>query len=128
MKAGREIDALIHVEIFGLELLPLKLAPCPYCGDEMRYCGERSRCTPCREWRYGPAKEYSEDMACAWEVVEKLRADGFGFRLHAAVTGSWVRFSKKGRQSRKHGGATPLAICLAAIAAVGAAPPDGEGP
>ncbi len=129
MEAGREMDALVAEKVMGLVLLVLAEAPCPYCGDEMRWCGERSRCTTCGEWRYGPAKEYSDDIATAWEVVEKVGGatlmtpgaftdEGLGpmddyYCLFAAVGGSGASDVS-----------LPHAICLAALAAVGALPKE----
>jgi hypothetical protein len=68
MEAGRELDALVADEIFGLSIEWNEDTPCPYCDCAMRYCGDRARCSVCEEWRYGPYKEYSEDIAAAWEV------------------------------------------------------------
>jgi hypothetical protein len=75
MPAGKEMDARIALEVMKLPVLALEDAPCPYCGDEMRFCGERSWCSTCREWRYSGYKEYSDDIAAAMEVVEKLHPD-----------------------------------------------------
>jgi len=72
LEAGRELDALIAEKVMGLPVVELKDAPCPYCGSEMRFCGARSWCSDCREWRHSPYKEYSDDIAVAWEVVEKM--------------------------------------------------------
>lgn len=73
MKAGRELDALVAEKVMGL-IVPEwgEDTLCPYCGSEMRYCGTGSRCSTCQEWRYGRYKEYSTDIAAAWEVVERL--------------------------------------------------------
>jgi len=68
MKAGRELDALVAEKVFGVTIEWGEGTPCPYCGSEMRYCGSRSRCSQCQEWIYGPYKDYSTEMAAAWEV------------------------------------------------------------
>ena len=128
MVAGRELDALVAEKVMGMELLPLKEAPCPYCGDEMRFCGERSRCTTCGEWRYSPAKEYSTDIAAAWEVVEKLKAGGFSLIAEwDAHDEMWyVVFSNVSSYKAGEADAAPHAICLVALAAVGAPVTPGE--
>jgi len=69
MKVGRELDALVAEEGIGLPKVEWnKETPCPYCGSEMHYLVARAWCSVCSEWRYGPHKEYSEDIAPAWEV------------------------------------------------------------
>ena len=117
-EAGRELDELVAEKVMGLVLLDFWAAPCPYCGDEMRFCGERSRCTTCSEWRYGPAKEYSDDFAAAGDVVEKLQPEwawriegGGGNRAEACF---WM-----GDTFHEAEAATvPHAICLAALKTV----------
>ena len=126
---GSELDALVASKVMGLALPPLEIAACPYCGDEMRFCGERSRCTTCSEWRYGPAKEYSTDIDAAWEVLEKLRSDGFDVEVSATEvedkhTPGWTVECDHDRSPyrtyAKHPNAwkvetAPLAICRAAL-------------
>lgn len=72
MTAGPELDARIAVAVLGLPVVDLKDANCPYCGDEMRFCGERSWCSSCGEWRHSPYKEYSDDIAAAMTVFLKM--------------------------------------------------------
>ena len=139
MVAGRGLDEKIAVELMGLVLRPFEKAPCPYCGDGMRFCGGRSWCTTCGEWRYGPAKEYSEEIEPAWEVVEKLRTDGYTVMVttsgheefaHVMVyktkpygDNDELRVMDKEYCEGGNGDTVMLAICLAARAAVGALPP-----
>lgn len=61
-------------------------------------------------------------MADAWEVVLKLKADGFNFQFgdsreltdwHAEIWHGWKHAAKQ------HGETLPHAICLAALEAVG---------
>jgi len=72
MSAGGKMDALIAINVIGLNEILLDNALCPYCGMEMWHGKDRSRCSNCNEWRYSPYKEYSEDISAAWEVVEKV--------------------------------------------------------
>ena len=110
MEANPEMDALVAERVMGLPSIALKDAGCPYCDDVMRFCGERSWCSSCHEWRYSPYQEYSDDIAAAWEVVEKYTD---------------VEFEKAGGNYRVWlidlgiASATtfPLAVCRAALLA-----------
>ena len=63
-----------------------------------------------------------EGIAAAWEVVEKLRSDGFGWILqncHADDGVPWCCFTSTEEDVHEGQGDTaPLAICLAALKAV----------
>jgi len=50
LPAGREMDALIGIEIMGRPHLELGTARCPYCGEEMYYTSNRAWCSNCNEW------------------------------------------------------------------------------
>ena len=142
MEAGPELNALVATEVMGLEIEWNINTPCPYCHMEMRYCGSRARCTQCGEWRYGPYKDYSEDIAAAGEVVEatlkslaeseegKTFESGWvdnGFMLEISADGSaeagFVRDDRDYyHESWKYwakGKDAMEAICLAALAAKG---------
>ena len=129
MKVGslRELDALTATTIFALQ--PAELAddpPCPECGGEMRYCGGRSWCSPCGEWRYGPCREYSDDILAAWSVVERMREGGAAMTMScdsvlAAEPILW-RVIFEGQIPRKGiamAATAPLAIVLGALRAKG---------
>ncbi len=123
--AGREMDALIAERV-------MKIAPrawdegtlCPKCGDEMRWCGERSRCTTCVEWRYSPYREYSTDIVAAWRVVEKLGELGFDVVIewkgpHREYANTAEVSVRKGIHTSGHGlGTMPEAVCSAALMAL----------
>ena len=72
MPEGREMDALISKMIFETPHMELEDAGCPYCGSEMWHGKERARCSQCNEWRYSPYKDYSTDIAAAWDVADKI--------------------------------------------------------
>jgi hypothetical protein len=123
-EAGRELDALVATKIMGIAPIPWgDETPCPVCLEPMRYCGARSRCSRCSEWRYGPYLEYSSDIAAAWEVVEKMVETG---RLHLDRLGfdgeewrCWMSPDAEGATYFVGQAETaPLAICLVALKAV----------
>jgi len=138
MEAGRELDALVAEKVMGLSAPWDENTPCPYCGEIMRYCGQRSWCTSCSEWRYGPYKEYSEDISAAWEVVERLDALGYWFQGRTRFDnegehddGCWAGFTPhlttgwNGQPDHyTNAPSMPHAICLAALKAVGIDIPD----
>lgn len=115
MKPGRELDALVAEKVMGLKINWDETTPCPLCGDVGRFCGARMWCSH-DGWYYSQYKDYSTDIAAAWEVVEKLRGDGWIFNL----SDSWAaQFHMPGNilvvSSAK---SAPHAICLAALKAV----------
>jgi hypothetical protein len=142
-----ELDERVAREVMGLPAVPWDdKTPCPYCGVVMRYCGQRSRCTDCSEWRYSAYKEYSDDIACAWEVVDKMRTIGHpcGFSVVVGTNGmasqqNGAKFYEGWRgaghsifDAEPHKGfdavaeTVPRAICLAALKAVADRDSDGS--
>lgn len=131
MPANIYTNAWIAQEVMGLARIDLGNANCPICGSEMWHGKDRSRCVQCNEWKYSPYKEYTSDVAAAWEVVEKLMNDGFVYSSGGNdVCGNLV-FSVtffrdedgSGENVKKYySGITenslPLAICRAALLAV----------
>ena len=129
MKAGRELDALVAEKVMGF----------PY-GQQHGEIRENSSgspfCSICKvagSWRDGDLfsepciQHYSTDIADAWQVVEKLREQGFNFgiqhpcRRHGGQ--AFVYFhryggSTIGHQSTALADTGPRAICLAALKAV----------
>jgi hypothetical protein len=126
LTAGRELDVLIAEKVMGL--VPCK-AEC--------HTRERSPLPgPCHAQpdspdQGGETKEYSTDIAAAWTVVEKLREGKYEFTL-------FNDSDKTGEIWRVYFGPTdslledallpavdadtaPLAICRAALCAVGVA-------
>jgi len=105
--AGRELDALVAEKVFGYECDPFDYGPtCPV---------------------HGKGKNYSTDIAAAWQVVEKLMPTiGHIYPAVDLETGEllhWCAVVETGDTSRQ--GVTadtaPRAICLAALKAVGEA-------
>lgn len=119
MNAGRELDALVAEKVMGWRYNHCDGVQCPTCG----YDG-----------LYGSGKDYpgySTDIAAAWTVVksvtsftQSLRADVKIENLamsschpgHWSVTFSYIR----GGRVTGLADTAPLAICLAALKAVGA--------
>ena len=62
MKPGRELDAIVAERVMGYEVRD-----------------ETWRQPPSSSWREVP--HYSSDIAAAWEVVERMRADGWKLYL-----------------------------------------------
>lgn len=110
MKPGRELDALIAVNVMGEK-------PCIIQsrrnGTITMHPGSVNFQGP--DWHI-PAKPYSTSIEDAWEVVEKLRYNGKHLDLSGATT--WeARFT--GMTEPVEAESAPLAICLAALKAVG---------
>lgn len=70
---------------------------------------------------------FSTDIAAAWTVVEKMRADGWGFGFGTEEGGGWAAIFANGRdgmafeeyeEGYSFEAAAPLAICRAALKAV----------
>ncbi|RPJ36270.1 MAG: hypothetical protein EHM35_08405 [Planctomycetaceae bacterium] len=79
-----------------------------------------------RDYRFahGDFPCYSTDIAAAWLVVEKLIAKGYEFTLEDDKQGfmcrfDWVSPVVVGWAGVEHAPTAPLAICRAALAAVG---------
>ena len=122
-EAGRELDALVAEKVMGWT-------------RGLRYGnGNGEWIEPGREndahkrtWDTTPC--FSTDIAAAWQVVERMEADGWGHKhlFHspgAEDPGYYWTFMKPGKgirsMSESHAETLPLAICLAALKAVGAA-------
>lgn len=102
MPAGREVDALIAVKVFGLSLEHL-----PVLYEE----GNTE----------DGSKYYSTDIAAAFDVVSEMSSKNywFGCQLLSSISEAW--FSFEGMIVSKERASThdlPLAICRAALFAV----------
>ena len=74
-------------------------------------------------WRYqNRIPRYSTDIVAAWLVVEYMRADGWFFSLNNCA-GGWTAWFVRVDGDREHRAvaerSAPLAICHAALAAIG---------
>lgn len=118
MKAGREMDALVAEKVMGLVLTCPVDARCDHSVGTNRD-GTSAKRNFCR-WPDG--KEhwipfYSTDIADAWQVVEKLKANGNNVWVEWAGT-VWVCGTTSVFPDIEADTAT-LAICKAALKAVG---------
>jgi hypothetical protein len=164
VKPGRELDALVAEKVMGWRwfrflnkcyLIPPRNTETGFDPASVlsHWDGEGKQGTPDLEWTTLTSypnfrlRHYSTDIAAAWEVVEKMRADNYTVEVyspgalindeHGVHSIGWgVEFSTWGKPSRPSGrvGRTidlfneeserevidtaPHAICLAALKAV----------
>lgn len=120
MSAGRELDVLVAEKVMGGKV--------EHDWDDFDG-GDISRCRGCGFFDQDDTKPkfcipcYSTDIAAAWEVVEKLRESHFKqAALNFHPTEICVQFwdvSAQRYQPSICASTTPLAICHAALKAVG---------
>jgi hypothetical protein len=129
LKAGRALNALVAERVMGLTA---DKKHCPYCGSEMWIGALRSRCSSCSEWRYGWYKNYSDDIAAAWEVIERIREideywcpdihwdddDGEGNPMWVVSFNYFGEDESQFKVAEAQDKSAPLAICRAALIAV----------
>ncbi len=116
MDAGRELDVLVAQQIFGCRVerfqnpLGMLVARCQCGGDEHNRSEE-----PFFLMRY------STDIAAAWPVVEKLRELDMSVQVSTEATRPYccLAIQKDGQVIGECAWTAPLAICLAALKAVG---------
>jgi hypothetical protein len=124
MEAGREMDAEIGRRVFGLAVRTITQIDHRGAHDEPGYSDPPRRMG---DGRMGVAAHalplYSTDLGAAWQVVDKLRAEGHGeFQLSADPdpTDAWIAsFSVPLGDAPPFfpmAPTAPLAICLAALA------------
>jgi hypothetical protein len=116
MEAGQELDALVAEKVMGwTNLFPV---------DTHAILGSRTGINARGNRHQLPS--YSTDIAAAWAVVEKLMMQDIWiamcpYSFHAQPVGWFVEyFIDKDKKGGEIEAATaPLAICLAALKAVG---------
>ena len=123
IEAGYELDALIAKHVMGLE--PRTFADgCPICNGPLYDVGTRARCGNCGDWVYSPYLEYSSDIAAAWKVAEKLLPQ-WEMHISPTLTDTMVVCNPSPFVQEKQicivAETAPLAICTAALHAVGVA-------
>lgn len=138
---GRELDALVDTLVMGLDLSPLPehtwdedcdseeyYATCLRCGYPIAW-GSTSSLRP-EDRPKGPCtlppKPRSTNIAAAWEVLEALRANGWVVLVAAHAEGYEVTLDKTHNTFLSgdyywelRAPTAPLAICIAALQAVG---------
>ena len=111
LEAGRELDALVAEKVMGWRLLD------PPQADQPSYWAT---------WVMLPHREAAKDwspstnIAAAWEVVERLRANGYSWMQFTLIADQWDL--EMGQGGHDIGCDTlaptaPLAICRAALKA-----------
>lgn len=115
--AGRELDALVCAEVFGL-------VPCQGAKHDADYPNTYCFAQPESPAQGGEARNYATGMEAAWEVVEQLRPR-FEVTLIGAPDGLWSCEFKEPHPRRRHyryhyvaAETASLAICRAALLAV----------
>lgn len=103
MKPGRELDALIAEKVMGFD---------PNSTDSLRtllYHSYPGGHFPC----------YSTNIACAWEVVEKMSPRDDKFEISKYKNGLYEATFRYFEAEWSEAETAPHAICLAALKAVG---------
>lgn len=134
MTAGRELDALIAEKVMGVEpmlswqVMSLDERSSVFSGtkDECeRWLESHAKLFPISAyagyhvgaWKHHP--HYSTDIACAWQVVEKMRQLRYEFLLITVRSSEFeARFWSDNPTCKALTHAAPLAICLASLKAV----------
>jgi len=117
MKAGRELDALVAEKVMGM----LKYIQ----GDITIFENEEYL------WRDWEVPYFSDDIAAAWQVVEKMR-EKYVINIEIDCENTWVELWRDSTDepykqvADEYGDTAPLAICLAALRAVGAIAAEDE--
>ena len=115
---GKDIDALVEERIFGRHVHIWKHDPATVRMYVCESCGARAT-----GLQPSVSNAYSPSIAAAWSVVGELRSFGWTFELLVEqedfAQACQVVFSKPGRRCASEQRRVPLAICLAALEAVG---------
>ena len=118
MEAGRELDALIHEQVFGKcahDWIKVTNKPLDKKGNSIYKCSKCGDRRPAREamgWR-----NYSTDIAAAWQVVEKM-SKLYHVEIENFDNGYGVTLDDYSQTWEAHADTAPLAICRAALLAV----------
>lgn len=121
MKPGRELDALVAEKVFG-QTANGYIQVCPQCGFDFKRGNNKAPgrmwCLDCSEWVYSEFKEYSTDIAAAWEVVEELVQDSWIVTVTQSefAYSCYLECGPKARGKIEAFGQSPThSICLAAL-------------
>jgi hypothetical protein len=134
MTAGRELDALIAEKVMGKRIHKVPTETHIWRTDLDRYdvtSGDDICFADEGPMGREPVPDYSSDIAAAWEVVEKLIADGYMFSVGSETDAlpyfaqCWKTGGKPCNLGHDHihtiqefAQTAPLAICLVALKAV----------
>jgi len=112
VKPGRELDALVAEKVFGCKTAWAMNRENVFCG-----CAGRPHGAPVVSYGAAPVKNYSTDIAAAWEVVGRF-GDEFILERWPEFRNTWRTSFQRDREWASAATA-PHAICLAALRAVG---------
>lgn len=117
MNPGRGLDALVAEKVMGLTVQHCAGYVAPNGVDttfiQLGYVKHASE----MQTTYVPY--YSTDISAAWEVVEKLAPKEDEFRITRYHLQEWSCVFEFFNQSAVSADTAPMAICLAALKAVG---------
>lgn len=126
MDAGRELDALVAEKVMGLPVRwredPYREIGMPVKGREPWLKGRANGV----EYDWAPVPRYSADMSAAWKIVDAMNARGHALNRLAQIPywACWFGGPYKDSDTDPpivfgSGSTAPVAICAAALAAVG---------
>ena len=119
LEAGRETDALVAEKVMGWRKVSSQIITETMRGSLpwTRWWGEKQNAAG--RWRIVDLPKYSASISAAWEVVEKLKAEGMTVDIQSRTPGWTVvvdELHDLGVEVRAP--TAPLAICFAALKAV----------
>lgn len=126
MKAGRELDALVAEKVMGCDVA--KILHYGYQGHYRYRCDCPGANSPdlrrhADEGFDGDVKPYSTDIAAAMEIVPEMNRRGLTLVLGITASGANAKFtgliSGQWDAPEPTAATAPLAICLAALKALG---------
>jgi len=134
MNAGRELDALVAEKVMGCKWGEFHNTP----DEPGRWEDHKFLVDPdgnkvavrwktknlltwdmCHYWPSRPLRPYSTDIAAAWEVVEKFISEGVSIYRDDRQPSKGKWYALFGDGCGVEADTVPLAICLAALKAVG---------
>jgi ABA sandwich protein len=123
LPAGRELDALIADKVMKLILCPnwepINLGSAGGLHLQKMCTHKDKSCVPWRDGFEEFSPRYSTDIASAWEVVEKLRPKVLQLFEYPQRWEAGFGLPLAGWTSMEPAETAPLAICRAALKAVG---------
>lgn len=120
MNPGIELDVLVAEKVMGLKVVKNKSGS--KLGGYYYTIGEPNWFDIQGDMQLSnPVPPYSEDIAAAWQVVEKLRGFSrlYDFDLYGYGDDEWTATFTTDAEFKAFGESAPHAICLAALRAVG---------
>ena len=120
MEAGRELSGLVAVEVMGRNCAHVNLVPLN--PNSIQHSnGAKSRCLGCgyRDYNSFLRNSFlhcSTNIFDAWQVMERMLADGYGV-LMVGAEGKWTVVFSGDLNYKQEGETVQEAICKAALLA-----------